>query len=58
MMSKQSVRGSRRKPYTPPRLTYFGQMNEIVMASPKLGSSNNRGTGSGGSVFRGWKDSY
>lgn len=56
MMSKQAVRGSRRKPYTPPRLTYFGQMNEIVMASP--GSATNKGTGDGGSFFRGWKDSY
>jgi len=51
-----TVRGVRRKPYLPPKLTYFGQMNEIVMASP--GSATHKGTGSGGSVFRGWKDSY
>ena len=57
-MTKLSPRVTARKPYVPPKLTYFGQMNEIVMESPKLGSSNNRGTGSGGSVFRGWKDSY
>jgi hypothetical protein len=55
-MSKRLDRGVRRKPYVPPKLTYFGQMSEIVMASP--GSAPHKGTGSSGSVFRGWKDSY
>jgi len=55
-MNKQVERSTRRKPYVAPKLTYFGQMSEIVMASP--GSATHKGTGGGGSVFRGWKDSY
>jgi hypothetical protein len=59
-MTKLSPRVTARKPYVAPKLTYFGQMNEIVMASPppEPGSSTHKGTGGGGSVFRGWKDSY
>ncbi|MGI6350949.1 MAG: hypothetical protein ACOX6M_04530 [Armatimonadota bacterium] len=55
-MTKLSQRAVARKPYVAPKLTYFGQMSEIVMASP--GSAPHRGTGSSGSVFRGWKDAY
>jgi hypothetical protein len=55
-MTKLSQRAVARKPYVAPKLTYFGQMSEIVMASP--GSAPHRGTDSSGSVFRGWKDSY
>ena len=55
-MTKLSPRVTARKPYVPPKLTYFGQMNEIVMQSP--GSATHKDTGGGGSVFRGWKDSY
>jgi len=57
-MTKLSPRVTARKPYVPPKLTYFGQMNEIVMESALPGSSTHKGTGGGGSVFRGWKDSY
>ena len=55
-MSKRLDRGVRRKPYVRPKLTFFGQMSEIVMASP--GSAPHKGTSSSGSVFRGWKDAY
>jgi hypothetical protein len=55
-MTKLSQRAVARKPYVAPKLTYFGQMSEIVMASP--GSAPHKGTGSSGSVFRGWKDAY
>ncbi len=37
-MTKLSPRVTARKPYVPPKLTYFGQMNEIVMES-LLGSA-------------------
>lgn len=60
-MTKISPRVTARKPYVPPKLTYFGQMNEIVMASEGNGkftpSKETPSTG-GGSIFRGWKDSY
>jgi len=57
-MTKLSQRAAARKPYVAPKLTYFGQMNEIVMESLLDGAASHKGTGSSGSVFRGWKDSY
>jgi len=57
-MTKLPQRVLARKPYVAPKLTYFGQMSEIVMASPVDGAASYKGTDRGGSFFRGWKDSY
>lgn len=55
-MTKLSPRVTARKPYVPPKLTYFGQMNEIVMQTGETGSTP--GGGRGGSVWKGFKDRY
>ncbi len=57
-MLRQPARGATRKPFVPPKLTYFGQMSEIVMESPVDGTASYKGTDRGGSFFRGWKDTY
>ncbi len=57
-MTKLPQRVLARKPYVAPKLTYFGQMSEIVMGSPVDGIASYKGTDRGGSFFRGWKDTY